>query len=359
MKTSLLHNDFQWNASSFTSERELIDFVDVSHPELSDFIREWFGESGIIYIKTSGSTGLPKLIGLKRSHMINSARSAGEYFDLPNRSRALLCLPLTYVAGRMMLVRAMVLGWHLDVISAESEPNLNPEKQYDFSAMVPLQLYNSIKRITNIKTLIVGGGKVSSALLEKVKAVDTRIFATYGMTETITHIAVSPLNKAAGLNGNDLSYQALANVTFSIDNRQCLVIEAKHVSDEIIITNDVVTLFSKTSFEWLARFDNVINSGGLKFFPEQIEKKLEALVEKPFFISGLKDKALGERMVLFVEGDKIQSLLINLKEYQKKYPERLSKKEIPREIYFVKSFQRTETNKINRKATLKSYFDAS
>ncbi len=359
MKTKLLHTDFQWNANSFTSEQEFIDFVDVKCPELTDFIREWFGESGIIYIKTSGSTGTPKTIGLKREHMINSARSTGEYFDLPNKSKALLCLPLAYIAGRMMLVRAMVLGWHLDVIPAESQPKIKLQNHYDFAAMVPLQLHNSIEQIANIKTLIVGGGKVSNSLLTKIRAVGTSVFATYGMTETITHVAVSPLNKAAGLNDLEPNYHALPNITFSVDERDCLVIAANHVSDELIITNDVVALHSAITFEWLARFDHVINSGGLKFFPEQIEKKLEALVENSFFIAGLRDEVLGERIVLFVEGDKNDRLLLKLKEYQKKYPEKLSNKEIPRDIYFIKSFQRTETNKINRKATLKLYFGGS
>jgi len=359
MKTKLLHTDFQWNENSFTSEQEFMDFVDVRYPELTDFIGEWFGENGIIHIQTSGSTGTPKTIGLKRAHMINSARSTGEYFDLPNKSRALLCLPVAYIAGRMMLVRAMVLGWHLDVIPAESQPKIQLENHYDFSAMVPLQLHNSIDQIANIKTLIVGGGKVSNSLLTKIRAVSTSVFATYGMTETITHVAVSPLNKAAGLNDFDLNYHALANITFSVDKRDCLVIAASQISDELIITNDVVALHSATSFEWLARFDHAINSGGLKFFPEQIEKKLEDLLESSFFVSGLRDEVLGEKIVLFVEGFKNDSLLLKLKEYQKKYPEKLSNKEIPRDIYFIKSFQRTETNKINRKATLKLYFGLS
>ncbi len=353
MKTDVLHNDFQWNGVSFDSEQNLIDFVDIEYPELSDFIRQWFGDAGIVYCKTSGSTGSPKNIGLKREHMINSAKSTADYFNLTSGSRALLCLPLGYIAGRMMLIRAMVLGWHLDVIAPGSKPKIRAQIQYDFSAMVPLQLYNSLDQISNIKTLIVGGGKVSNSILEKINTLPSRIFATYGMTETITHIAVSALNRAAGKIIPKTLFKALPKVTFSIDNRDCLVIKAPHVSDNIIVTNDVVVLISETSFEWLARFDHVINSGGLKIFPEQIEKKLETVLEDSFFISGMKDEVLGEKLVMFVEGLENDQLFNELKAYQKEYPEKISKNELPREIYFMKRFQRTETNKINRSATLK------
>ena len=359
MKTKQLHSDFTWNGRSFESEQTYKDFIDLHYPELSQFIEEWFGELGIIHMKTSGSTGKPKQIGLKRAHMIKSAQTTASYFNLSSGSRALLCLPLGYIAGRMMLVRAMVMGWHLDVVTPGSKPEISNQVHYDFAAMVPLQLHNSLDSIKHIKTLIVGGGLVSNSLIKKIETLPSRIFATYGMTETITHIAVSPLNLAAGGKESDLVYQALPNVSFSLGDRACLVINADDVSDEIIVTNDVVALHSDTSFTWLARYDHVINSGGLKFFPEQIEKKLETLVEDSFFITGLSDEVLGERIVMFVEGQKNAELLDDFKTYQKKYPEKLSKKEIPRDIYFLKSFQRTETDKINRNTTVKLYVAAN
>jgi len=256
------------------------------------------------------------------------------------------------------LVRAMVMGWDLDMIDPSSKPEISQDKLYDFSAMVPLQLHNSIDKIANIKKLIVGGGNVAESLNQKLQALDTEVFETYGMTETITHVAVRPLNKAAGLSDTESGFMALPNVFFSQDQRDCLMIEAKKVSDDIIKTNDVVDLKSKIRFEWLARFDHVINTGGLKFFPEQIEKKLEALVEDSFFITGLRDEVLGERIVLFVEGQQNEGLRDKLKAYQKKYPKKLSKNEIPRDIYFVKSFQRTETDKIDRNTTVKLYLSS-
>ena len=358
MKTNLLHSDFRLNGKAFDTVKVFKRFIDSNYPELVHFIEEWFGVEGIIHFKTSGSTGTPKRIGLKRSHMINSAKATASYFNLPSESRALLCLPLGYIAGRMMLVRAMVMGWHLEIINPDSRPEISSQNYYDFAAMVPLQLHNSLDTIQNVKTLIVGGGIVSNSLLSKIEALPSRIFATYGMTETITHVALSPLNLAAGQKGSGLLYEALPQVEFSVDCRGCLLINARQVTDETIVTNDVVNLHSQTSFKWLARYDHVINSGGLKFFPEQIEKKLEALVEDAFFIAGLSDDVLGERIVMFVEGQQNHGLLDSLKAYQKKYPEKLSKNEIPRDIYFLKSFQRTETDKILRDTTLKLYLSS-
>ncbi len=198
MKAKLWHKDFMWNGHSFTKDHDMIEFVEEYYPELTAFIHEWFGASGKLHMKTSGSTGKPKIITLQREHMINSARATATFFDLGAGSRALLCLPLGYIAGRMMLVRSMIMGWQLDTIVASSTPDIPKQKIYDFAAMVPLQLYNSSDLIGKIKILIVGGGKVSDTILDRISGLKTKIYATYGMTETITHIALSPLNKAAG-----------------------------------------------------------------------------------------------------------------------------------------------------------------
>ena len=153
MKPEFWHKDFKWNGISFASTSEIIDFVDKNFPELSTFIHEWFSKEGQIAIKTSGSTGIPKTIGLKREHMVNSAQATGSYFSLSNTSKVLLCLPLGYIAGRMMLVRAMVMGWHLDMISPSASPDIPENVLYDFSAMVPLQVTNSIDQLNAFKRL--------------------------------------------------------------------------------------------------------------------------------------------------------------------------------------------------------------
>lgn len=284
--------------------------------------------------------------------MINSARATAAYFDLDSGSKSLLCLPLGFIAGRMMLVRSMVMGWELDVISSTSTPKIPRQNHYDFCAMVPLQLYNSIHKLENIDTLIVGGGQVSDTIVDKISSLKTKIYATYGMTETITHIALSPLNKAAGSMTNETIYTALPGVGLSTDNRQCLTINAPHICSEEVVTNDIVDLISENSFQWLARYDHVINSGGIKLIPELIETKYKNLIDDDYFVYGVPDQRLGQKLVLVIEGlenasviGKIQAAHIQMRNTVPTY-------EIPKEILFIKNFVRTATGKTNRFQTM-------
>ncbi|MCA0931454.1 AMP-binding protein [Lutimonas saemankumensis] len=352
MKTSLLHPKFKWNDRSFLHEDDLIQFVDACYPELSDFVTEWFSESGLIRIKTSGSTGVPKEISLKREHMINSAKATASFFALNEGAKVLHCLPLGYIAGRMMLVRAMIKGWEMDMVEASGTPEIR-DIRYDFSAMVPLQVQNSLEKLGNIGALIVGGGAVSDELKERITDLKTKIYATYGMTETVTHVALAPLNKASGLEGGKTVYKALPNINFSRDSRSCLVIDAPDICADQVVSNDIVKLISPSSFQWIARHDHVINSGGIKLMPELIEKKLSKLIHVPFFLGPEKDERLGEQMVLFVESDQEYDLLSVLKSYHEERPRILLKFEIPRKVYFVNSFIYTETGKIQREQTMK------
>ena len=305
-----------------------------------------FSDEPVVTIKTSGSTGAPKKIELKKSHMINSAKATGEFFQLPERTSALLCLPTEYIAGKMMLVRALVLGWHIDVVAISSTPLKSIQKTYDFSAMVPMQLQKSLDHIHVIKKLIVGGGAVSVALEEEIQNVPTQIYATYGMTETITHIAIKKLNHFE--NTSIRSFQALPNVKLSVDNRSCLVINAPKISDEEIITNDIVNLISPMLFHWKGRYDNVINSGGIKLCPEEIEKKIAPYLESRFFIVGIKEEVLGEQLALIIEGKKLKIEDVIF--------QGLTKYEIPKKIFFVNKFEETETQKIQRNKTLNKIF---
>ncbi len=190
-----------------------------------------------------------------------------------------------------MLVRALTLGWELDVVETGSNPLVNASKQYDFCAMVPMQVQNSIGKLHQIKQLIVGGGVVSETLQEKLQLVKTKVFATYGMTETVTHIAVKRLNHQQ--NYLDAYYQALPDIKLFIDERNCLAIAAPKVSNEFIITNDVVALVSEKHFPWLGRFDNLLNSGGLKLHPEELEDKLAKILTTPFFTIGIPEDKPG------------------------------------------------------------------
>ena len=348
MKAKFWHKDFCWDGTSFSTDQDIIDFVANHYPELSVFIKEWFSDSGQIQMQTSGSTGNPKKIILSREHMINSARATAEYFNLKAGSKALLCLPLGFIAGRMMLVRSMIMGWHLDTIESTSRPKITKQVQYDFSAMVPLQLYNSMNDLENINVLIVGGGEVSDTIINKIASFNTKIYATYGMTETITHIALSPLNKSAGRKGSETIFKALPGVSLSADNRQCLVIKAPHICHEIVVTNDIVDLRSDNTFKWLARYDNVINSGGVKLIPELIESRYKNLIDADYFVYGIADKRLGEKLVLVIEGEETALMFKKIDEFHHKLSDAVPKYEVPKEIFFIKTFSRTETGKINR-----------
>ncbi|MBE0422390.1 MAG: AMP-binding protein [Lutibacter sp.] len=346
MKNSTFHSAFKLQGKSFNSKEELIDFSKEISAEVSDFLRNWFDENSFVEVKTSGSTGNPKIIRLQKKQMAHSAKATGDYFNLPQNTTALLCMSPNYIAGKMMLVRALTLGWHLDVVEPTSNPLKNCDKNYDFSAMVPMQLHNSLPDIHKIKKLIVGGGTVSNELLSKIQEVKTEIFATYGMTETITHIAVKKLNVIAS-GAKQSYYKTLPNIKIAVDYRGCLVIDAPTISAEKVVTNDLVELISPTEFKWLGRIDNVINSGGIKLIPEQIEEKLAGIIENRFFVAGKKDAVLGEKLILICEGIKNENLLNKIQCLGT-----LSAYEIPKEIYFLEKFMETETNKIDRVKTL-------
>ena len=199
MKHTICHKAFKLNNNSFDDIDDLLSYALHFSPEIHHFLEDWFSEKEFVLVKTSGSTGTPKLIQLQKKQMQYSALATGDFFQLKEKKIALLCLPIKYIAGKMMLVRALTLGWHLDVVNASSNPLNMLSRKYDFTAMVPLQLENSIDKLHFIKKLIVGGGLVSNNLQEKLQSLTTEIFGTYGMTETITHIAVKKLNRFSSL----------------------------------------------------------------------------------------------------------------------------------------------------------------
>jgi O-succinylbenzoic acid--CoA ligase len=353
-KEQKFHINFKLQGKSFDSVEELLVFSKELSVTIFNFLQNWFDNKSFIEVNTSGSTGSPKLIQLQKIHMINSAKATGEFFELFENTSALLCMSANFIAGKMMLVRALTLGWNLDVIEPSSKPLKNIYKVYDFCAMVPLQLHQSINKIHKIKKLIVGGGVVSKNLVSKIQQVKTDIYATYGMTETITHIAVKKLNNFGNIIAGETKqsyYKTLPSITISKDCRGCLVIYAPKISAKKVITNDLVEIISSTEFKWRGRFDTIINSGGIKLIPEQIEEKLATLISNRFFVAGIPDTVLGEKLILIIEGDTNNNLLneiINIPT--------LSKFEIPKKVYFIKNFLETPTSKINRIETLKLIF---
>ena len=345
MKSNSFHTSFQINGKIFSNSGELIKYSQSISKEINQFLREWFSTDSHVVVKTSGSTGNPKNIHLRKDFMINSALATGRYFQLGENTKALCCLPIKFIAGKMMLVRALTLGWDIDVIESTANPLQEITKEYDFSAMVPLQLRNSISKIDQIKTLIVGGGVVSRDLKKAIQTIDTNCYATYGMTEAITHIAVKKLNKFTQSELESESvYKTLPDVTISKDKRSCLVIRAPKISDENIITNDVIELISKSEFNWKGRLDHVINSGGVKLHPEEIEQKLSNTIYSRFFVAGILDEILGEKCILVIEGENYP--------ITKKHFSKLSRFEIPKAIFFIPKFIETGSGKIQRLKTL-------
>lgn len=310
--------------------------------DIGEFLIDWLSDSDKVQVKSSGTTGKPKTIFLLKQHMINSALATGNYFALQPGQSTLLCLPTKYISGKMMIVRAMVLGLELHYTEPSSLPLDGLDSDYDFAAMVPLQVQNSIEGIGTIKTLLVGGAKITSELANALVSKPTKIFETYGMTETATHIAVKKI--APNVN----AFETLPDVTITKDSRDCLVITAPRLGIHDMATNDLVEILDDNHFKLLGRSDNIINSGGVKLIPEQIESKLSGLIPNPFFVTGVSDKALGAKMILVVEGKTdTNSILQKIKTLKS-----LSKYEVPKAIYKVDKFILTESGKIQRKKTL-------
>lgn len=296
--------------------------------EIISFINEWFSDDEFIISKTSGSTGIPKEIKIPKSAMKTSAKMTGKFFGLNVGNSALLCMPVNFIAGKMMLVRAMELKLKLYCIEPKSKLNLNFTNEIDFAPMTPMQVENSFDQILTIKTLLVGGAPLSDELRKKLSTLKTKSFESYGMTETITHIALKEISEEF--------FTTLEKIKIRKDERGCLVIQTPYFKEEII-TNDIVEVKDKDQFKWLGRFDNVINSGGIKLFPEQIESKLKPLIQGEFIISSLSDAILGQKLILIIEGNENPKFEIR--------NSNLAKFEIPKEIYFLKEFPRTESGK--------------
>ncbi|MEH0155517.1 AMP-binding protein [Limibacter armeniacum] len=326
------------------------------------FCHEWLNGIETFTITTSGSTGKPKLIQLTRKQMQASASSTGKALGLQEGDHAFCCLNTNYIAGMMMLVRAMEIGMDITV----EEPSGNPLEQFsvqdrfDFLSMVPMQVQATLQsdKLTSImdnsKALIIGGAPASLELEEliKHKLQHIAVYATYGMTETVSHIALRQINGSTP----SAAYKTLDGVELGQDDRGCLTIKAPMSNDELLFTNDLVELISADQFIWLGRYDNVINSGGVKVQAEKVEKAIESyLIEvgdsTPFFVAGIPDTRLGEKVVIFAEQqfpalDK--KMLTHLSEILKTY-------ELPKEVILVDEFEKTETQKVSRRKTIELY----
>ena len=273
--------------------------------DLKEFLAEWHNDSPTVLVHTSGSTGKPKPMWVEKRRMEASARMTCDFLGLREGDTALLCLPLDYIAGKMVVVRSLVRGLRLVCVEPSGEPLGTEAGRIDFAAMVPMQVWNSLQvaeqreRLMRIRQLIVGGGAIDDALARELVGLPNQIWSTYGMTETLSHIALRRLN------GPEASewYTPFAGVTLSQAADGCLVIDAPLVCDGQLITNDIAELANDGRFKIIGRKDNVICSGGLKIQAEEVERLLRTHLLEPYIVTKRRDGKFGEVVVLLTEGD--------------------------------------------------------
>ena len=328
-----------------------------------DFIKQWLSHATEFRLHTSGSTGQPKQISIHRRQMESSAIATIEAFGLKPHTQALVCLPTKYIAGKMMLVRAMVNQMPIVALEPSSNPleHVPDPTPIHLTAMVPLQIQTIIdsgfaSRLNHIPTVLIGGAAIPSRLKEKMKKhLHTRVIATYGMTETISHVAYQDVLTSE----EDGEYTVLPGIRIDIDSRGCLVIRANYL-DQPVITNDLCTKIDDKTFRWLGRIDHVINTGGVKVIPEIVESAVEKAftklhIEQRFFAGGVNDEKLGQAVQLFIEGKALSDQTKDkLKHELTKY---LTEYQLPKKIIYVEKFPETPTGKVNKSAFLSHSHD--
>ena len=314
--------------------------------EIENFISLWENELDTITVHTSGSTGKPKSIAIKKVDMLASAKLTGHFFNFRSGEKMILSLSPNYIAGMMQIVRARLFNMELIVTGVSSNPlkGLNVDDIH-FAAFVPLQVQAILndpetrKIYGNISNVIIGGAAIPRHLEDDIVRLSNRNYATFGMTETISHIALREIKP------NNLVYQGLGKVSFTIDVRGCLIINAPHLFSEPLVTNDCVELVNKKGFIWKGRIDHVINSGGIKIHPEMLESKLVGIINnRRYYIIGVNDEKFGEAVTLVIEGTEYSESIINNILDQIKTV--LNKYELPKAIVFKNKFDETATGKI-------------
>jgi O-succinylbenzoic acid--CoA ligase len=331
---------------------------------LEDFLSEWNNDSDRVLVHTSGSTGKPKPMMVEKKRMLNSARITCDFLGLNPGDSALLCMSLDYIAGKMVVVRSIERHLHLISVSPSGHPLKDVNKEITFAAMVPMQVYNTLQvpeereRLSRIRHLIIGGGAIDAALEQELQSLpgDIAIWSTYGMTETLSHIALRRIN------GDEPSewYQPFDSVHISQTEEGCLVIDAPQVCAETLVTNDIVEIepyiynkVEKLRFRIKGRKDNVICSGGIKIQIEEVETLLKPHLEKPFMLAKKKDGKFGEIAVLLTEDEDIKRVEVTVRrllsdESEKSSDHKKYKYWIPKEFRYVEHLPLTETGKPKR-----------
>ena len=344
---------------------------------LEDFFSEWNNDSDRVLVHTSGSTGKPKPMMVEKKRMLNSARITCDFLGLKPGDSALLCMSLDYIAGKMVVVRSIERHLHLISVSPSGHPLKNIDLkdangkdvngEITFAAMVPMQVYNTLQvpeereRLTHIRHLIIGGGAIDASLEKELRSLpgNIAIWSTYGMTETLSHIALRRINGAEASEW----YQPFDSVKISQTEEGCLVIDAPLVCAETLVTNDIVEIepyiynkVEKLRFRIKGRKDNVICSGGIKIQIEEVEALLKPYLEKPFMLAKKKDEKFGEIAVLLTEDEDLKKVEATIRrllsgksdDSNKSSESKTHKYWIPREYLHVDHLPLTETGKPKR-----------
>lgn len=278
---------------------------------VEEFIGQWRDASPTVEVHTSGSTGAPKVLYVEKSRMLASARATCDFLGLKPDDVALLCMSVDYIAGKMMVVRSLERQLRLVTVPPSSHPLASPElddetlRRIDFAAMVPLQIHESLQvprereLLGKIRHIIIGGGPLDPALEQELSCFDNAIWHSYGMTETLSHIALRRVS------GSDATpwFTPLPGISLTTNEENCLVIDAPHLCSQVLTTHDVVELEQDTQrFKVLGRIDNVINTGGVKIQMEQVEQALSPYIHRPFIITKCPDAKFGEIVVMLLQG---------------------------------------------------------
>ncbi len=343
------------------------------YEKVLDFKRKWESGQETFALQTSGSTGTPKTIVLNRKVITASVKMTTKAFDLQAGDTAFCCLNIDYIAGMMMLVRAFEIGMDLIVVEPASNPFasiekhlylLNTNRGRNFFAFVPLQIQTILNAepifteiLNSAKAIIIGGAAVNEEILEKMQKIYRPVYATYGMTETISHVAIRRIN---GSQKEDY-FNTLDGVDVKLNDENCLMIKSKTTDNQWITTNDVAEIINGSSFILLGRIDNVINSGGVKIQLEKIERTADGILRKMqeygrYFVFSLPDETLGERLIFVLQKtvsnlnqSEVDSIKIDI---LRAFKEILPKFEVPKEIFFVEKMLETPTGKIDKTKTL-------
>jgi O-succinylbenzoic acid--CoA ligase len=268
---------------------------------LFHFLEEWLNDEDFVEINTSGSTGTPKTIRANKGAMLTSAFNTLGFFELKPGQSALLCLSCDYIAGKMMVVRALAGGLNLITVPVSGHPLETLKEPIDFAAMTPFQMSNELAKSAPgqqwLRKVILGGAPAGRDLIQKIQNEEFMVWETYGMTETLSHIALKRLN------GPDASswFTPLKNVALTTDDRGCLIVEAPGITACPLTTNDLIDLDANGRFRVKGRIDNIINTGGIKVSPEEVEEQIAHLMPGPYAVVAAHHETLGQQLVLITE----------------------------------------------------------